>query len=155
MLKRLLTIAAFIIGLSASVSAQQKITKSDIENKRWKLVIDIKDEIDGEIEESDGFFERIVLKSVGGLVDNILDEIEIYFEFKENNELKIISYAFGERDVEYTTWRLDKNGALLIDSTENWKNKNNEKWHMVDDIIVAGDNYKADEAKVYLVSMEK
>ena len=90
MIKRLLTLTALIVAITFSASAQKKLKYSDLEGKKWKLTIDVRDAIEEELDDSDSFFERLVIKSVSGLVDNILDDIDIYFEFREDNELKVI-----------------------------------------------------------------
>lgn len=156
MLKRILTLTALIIAITFSAKAQKKIKYSDLEGKKWKLTIDIRDKIEEELDDSDSFFERLVIKSVSGLVDNILDEIDIYFEFKKDNELKVTVYAFGEREVEYTEWWINKEGALVIDDTDSFKSDRNSKWYMVDDIIVAydRDDKKLEDANVYLVAID-
>ncbi|MEL6557809.1 MAG: hypothetical protein AAFQ94_06460 [Bacteroidota bacterium] len=157
MIKRLLTLSALILAITFSASAQKKIKYSDLEGKKWKLTIDIREEIEEELDDSDSFFERLVIKSVGGLVDNILDEIDIYFEFRKNNELKVTVYAFGEREVEYTEWRINRNGALVIEDTDSFKSDRDDEWYMVDDVIIAydSDKRKIEDGNVYLVQVDK
>lgn len=157
MIKRLLTLSALVLAITFSASAQKKIKYSDLEGEKWKLTIDIRDEIEEELDDSDSFFERLVIKSVGGLVDNILDEIDIYFEFRRNNELKVTVYAFGEREVEYTEWRINRNGALVIEDTDSFKSDRDDEWYMVDDIIIAydSDKRKVEDGNVYLVQVDK
>jgi len=157
MIKRILTLTLLMAAITFSVTAQKKLKYSDLEGKKWKLTIDIAEEIEEELDESDSFFERLVIKSVSGLVDNILDEIDIYFEFEKDNELKVTVYAFGDREVEYTEWWINKDGALVIDDTDNFKSRHNSKWYLVDDIIVAYDSDDRDmrDANVYLVDVSK
>ena len=55
---------------------------------------------------------------------NILDEIDIAFEFEANNRLKIIVDAFGEKSVEYANWYIDSKGALIMDDDD----RDNDIW---------------------------
>ncbi len=147
-----------ILGvISSAAIAQDKVRRSDVEGKTWKLKIDIDDELEEELDDADDAFERIIIKSVAGLVDGIIDGIDIYFEFMPNNELKITVEAFGEREVEYTEWYINKNGALVIEDTDSFDTDSDDIWLFVDDVLVAFDedwDGDLDDQNVYLVRID-
>ena len=154
MIKRLLTLTLLMTAIAFGATAQQKIKYSDLEGKRWKLEIDITDEIEEELDDADSFLERLIIKGVSGFVGNLLDNIDIYFEFEKDNDLKITVYALGEREVEYTEWWIDRNGALRIDDSDSFSTDSDSRWYMVDDVIVAVDNKRdIKDSNVYLVDI--
>ena len=69
-------------------NAQTKKVKEKDLNGVWKLVINIdQEEVADELDEEDNIFAKIIAKSVVGIVDDVLGEIDILFEFKSNNRL--------------------------------------------------------------------
>ena len=146
-----------ILGLTTGqLLAQDKVREKDIAGKTWKLKIDIDDELQDEIDDADSAFERLIIKSVSGFVDGILDGIDIYFEFQDDNELKITVDAFGDTEVEYTNWYINRDGALVIDDTDHFES-DDEIWLFVDDVLVAFDkdwDGDLEDRSVYLVEME-
>lgn len=143
--------------MSTTLMAQDKVTRKDVEGKTWQLKIDIDDELEDEIDDADSALERIIIKSVAGMVDGIIDGIDIYFEFKSNNELKVTVEAFGEREVEYTEWFINKDGALVIEDTDSFNSDDDNIWLMVDDVLVAFDedwDGDLDDQNVYLVRID-
>ena len=146
-----------ILGLTTGqLLAQDKVREKDIAGKTWKLKIDIDDELQDEIDDDDSAFERLIIKSVSGFVDGILDGIDIYFEFQDDNELKITVDAFGDTEVEYTNWYINRDGALVIDDTDHFES-DDEIWLFVDDVLVAFDkdwDGDLEDRSVYLVEME-
>jgi len=153
-MKKILTLTALILAIVFTANAQKKVKYSDIAGKQWKLTIDIGDEIEKELDDNDSFFERIVIKSVSGLVENVLDEIDIYFEFQENNRLKVSTHVFGEEESDYTSWKIVR-GALVIDDSDNFKTDSDSRWYMMDDILVAVDEDEDfDDVHVYLVAVD-
>ena len=146
-----------ILGLaSTQLVAQDKVREKDIAGKTWLLKIDIDDELQDEIDDADSAFERMIIKSVSGFVDGILDGIDIYFEFQDDNDLKITVDAFGDTEIEYTKWYINRDGALVIDDTDHF-DADDEIWLFVDDVLVAFDkNWDGDleDRSVYLVEIE-
>ncbi len=146
-----------ILGFaSTQLVAQDKVREKDIAGKTWLLKIDIDDELQDEIDDADSAFERMIIKSVSGFVDGILDGIDIYFEFQDDNDLKITVDAFGDTEIEYTKWYINRDGALVIDDTDHF-DADDEIWLFVDDVLVAFDkNWDGDleDRSVYLVEIE-
>ncbi|MEL7146457.1 MAG: hypothetical protein AAFO69_08825 [Bacteroidota bacterium] len=156
-MKRLLTLTLLMAAITFGATAQQKIKYSDLEGKTWKLTIDITEELEEEADNADNFFERLVIKGVSGLVENILDNIEIYFEFEKNHDLRVTVYAMGEKEVEYTEWWIDDDGALRIDDSDSFSSDQDSRWYMFDDVIVAMNEHKRKlkDSDIYLVEVSR
>ncbi len=144
----LLTALCLMFSLQA-----QKVKEKDIIGK-WQLVIDIEEELDDEAEEADSFLEEVIIKSVSGFVSGILEDIEIYFEFEANNDVRITIKAYGEVEKERAKWFINKRGYLEI---EDWDNDNDnfnistddDEWRLVDGLLISDDN-DDDERTVYM-----
>ena len=109
-MKRLLLTFCLIAFCSVSmVNAQSRVKSKDLRGV-WKLVIPFD-------EEGDTPGERVILNAVEGLID----EIDIYFEFKKDNRVKVTTNAFGDEDVEYSEWHINKDGSLSIGGTDDFE----------------------------------
>ena len=99
-------ISLFCLCLVGTTSlAQSKITEKELLGE-WRMVIDIDlDEIERDLED-ENWLARKIAGSVTGLVSDILEEIDIKMDFRDNGEVKIMVRAFGEREVEYAEWRI-------------------------------------------------
>lgn len=141
--------------LMLSVTAQTKKVKERDLKGVWKLVIDIdKEEIVDEIDEEDNVFARLIVKSAIGFVDGILEELDIRFEFEPNNRLKVTVNAFGDEEVEYSNWRINKNGELIIEDSDSF-DSDGDYWLLEGDLLVAYDkDDDTNKSKVYLVNMD-
>ncbi|MEM8483898.1 MAG: hypothetical protein AAF564_00030 [Bacteroidota bacterium] len=106
----LLVVLLFLFAGITVANAQTRVHYKDLSGT-WKLEITL-DEKD--LEENSAW-DRIVSKTV----DGVLDEINIYFEFKRENELRVVVDAFGEKEVEYSEWHID-DGALYFGDGENF-----------------------------------
>lgn len=153
-MKKLLLIAPMLVLMLAANAQTRKVKEKDLKGT-WKLVIDIdKEDIVDEMDEDDNVFARILVKSVVGFVDDILEEIDIWFEFQPNNELKITVNALGEEEVEYTEWRINNKGQLIIEDTDSFES-DDEYWLFEGDVLVAFDkDDNKPEKQVYLVNMD-
>lgn len=153
------TLCALFFHLSNQAYAQKPVKEKDLLGN-WKLIIDIEDELkeaEREVDVDDNLIEEITLKWVGGLVEGILDKIDIYMEFRPKGELKVIVEAFGERDVEYSKWSIDSKGRLFIDDTDSFSTDDDEYWMFRDDILISydKDEYRDDEREnVYMVRLD-
>ncbi|MEP4134642.1 MAG: hypothetical protein ABJL71_08455, partial [Cyclobacteriaceae bacterium] len=88
-----------------------------------------------------------------GFVDDILEEIDIYLEFKKGGEVEVLVDAFGETETEYTKWTIDNKGRLYIEDTEHFSS-DHDYWMMKDGILI--DVSDDDAGKyVYMVNMDK
>lgn len=148
----LLTAICFIL-FGVIANGQEKIKEKDIIGN-WKLVIEIDEALDEakeELDEDDEFLGKLILSSVSGFVGSLLDEIEIYLEFKPEGELTITVDAFGETEVETGSWYIDRKGRLVIEDTERIQT-NDDYWVMKDGILINED--EEDEKYVYMVNID-
>jgi len=100
------------------LNAQSKVKPRDLDGT-WRMVIDVDQErILAEMEEDgdDGVWDHLIAKSVSGFVEGIIDLIEIEFRFLDNHKVEIVTDVAmdDDREVDYTTWEIDKHGALFI-----------------------------------------
>ena len=112
-----LMITLLLVGLN--VQAQKKVKERDLKG-HWQMVFDFdEDFIEEEIEQEDiPWLGEIIAKGVSGIVLDILDEVEVRFEFQKDNRLKIMIDAFGEESVEYAHWFIDSKSALVLDDDD-------------------------------------
>ncbi len=135
----------------------QKITEKDLIGSTWKLKIDIEsalEEAEEEVEEEGNIIAEVILSGVSGMVKGIINNIDVYFEFEKNNELRVYVEAFDEEDVEYTYWEINKYGELVIDDTEHFSTENDGYWIYEDGIFVyLEDDHDRDDPKIFLVEV--
>ncbi|MFH6983729.1 hypothetical protein [Marinoscillum luteum] len=148
--------ALLLIAFTYQAEAQSKVVAKDLIGS-WKLVIDVDEEFEEakrEVDEEDSFLGKIILNSVSGIVSGILEEIDIYMEFKPGGEVKVIVEAFDEREIEYSEWQIDKKGRLYISDTENFSTGDSDYWLMEKGVLILfeDDNERSDN--VYLVNMD-
>ena len=109
----------FLLFVGFSAQAQKKVKERDLKGQ-WKMVFDLdEDFIEEELEEEDlPWLGKVVAEGVSDMVLNILDEIDLRFEFRDHNKLKIMVEVFGEEEVEYASWHIDSKGALVLDDAD-------------------------------------
>lgn len=154
MKKTILLLMALCIGF---LSEAQKVKEKDIIGT-WKLIIDIEEEMDEEAEEADSMLEEVFIKAISGFVGGIMEDIEIYFEFRDDNELKITVNAYDETETEYGRWFINKRGYLEIEDIDNDNDSFNidaddDEWKLVDGILVS-DEHEEDRT-VYMARVDK
>jgi len=150
MKKATLLIAVLIGSIYSGYS--QKIKEKDILGT-WKLVIDVKDKLYNEAEEADNMLEETIIKMVSGFVGGIIEDIDIYFEFKKNNKALITVKAYGKTEIEEAKWYINKSGFVEIDDVEA-ENINigasDDEWKLKDGLLVNDD----DEDTVYMTKVD-
>ena len=119
-MKTLLSLCLLIFLTTSLVNAQSRVRTKDLRGT-WKLEISLD-------EEAESATERVILNAVDGL----LDEIDIYMEFRKNNELKVTVDVFGEEEVEYSEWHINEAGELLIGDSEHFQT-DDSVWMFVGD----------------------
>lgn len=102
-MKRYLLLSVLVFVCVAPVFAQDRLTEDELEGTQWQLVIDIP------VEEGESALERIALKAVAGLVD----EVDVMFRFRRDGELLVLTDVLGDKDGEVSTWSID-DGALIL-----------------------------------------
>lgn len=132
----------FVCLIAPAVSAQSKIKQKDLKGT-WKLVFDI------DKEEGENMIERAAL----GAVDGLLSSMDISFQFKKDNELKVTVYVFGEEEVEYSNWEFAQDGGIYIGDNEHLQMEDTV-WYLDGERLIAWDrengDWDADNAEVYL-----
>lgn len=152
------TLIMLTLWMSVGALAQSKVKEKDLDGV-WMLKIEI-DEEDWkrEIENEENALARAVIRGVSGLVDGILDEIDIRFEFMKDNKVRVYAQVFGQEEVDYAEWNINDRGELEIGDTEHWQGTGDTIWLMEDGILVAYDKdgryKKTDDARVYLVRID-
>lgn len=140
------TITLFTVALClAFVSQAQKVTEKDIIGT-WKLVIDIEEEMEEEADEADTMLEEVFIKAISGFVGGIMDDIEIYFEFQADNDLKITVNAFDEVETERGSWYINRRGYLVIEDLDDDDDFNistdDDEWKLIDGILISDEHEK-------------
>ncbi len=135
-MKKLITLALALLCCVA-VDAQTKVKEKDLIGE-WKLVIDldeVEDEIERELEDENWLAARFA-RSISNFALDIVEEIDIRMDFRENGEVRIEVDAFGAREVEYSEWYINRNGELIIEDEDNdrgRRSKRNRSVHFGDD----------------------
>ena len=108
------------------VFAQDKVKERDVKGE-WKMVIDIDyNEIEEEMEE-DSWFGWAMAGAVSGLVENVLEEIDITMKFMDDGKYKMTVIAFDEEEIEYGEWYINREGELVI-IDEDEEHEDDEVW---------------------------
>jgi len=151
-----LTTLALMSALTLSVAfGQSKLTEKDLLGT-WKVVVELDEvvaELDKEAKNSDNLLAEVILKSVSGVIEGVMDRINIYMEFERAGKAKVMVNAFDEKeDDEITTWTI-KDNKLVIDGTDNFKSSRKGSWVYRDGVLFLEDN-DSEKAKVYMVRMK-
>ena len=158
-MKPIILLLTLILTAGFTIDAQHKVKERDLKGQ-WKMVIDIdEEEIRDELRDEDiPWLSRVFAKSITSLVFDIIEEIDIEMQFKDNNRLKVIIEAFGEREVEYGHWYIDRDGALVLDDLGHFKigdddyHHDQDIWLMKNGRLVAYEQHgrRLDRQPVYL-----
>lgn len=154
-MKRIILLFAATLFLVFTTQAQ-KVKEKDIIGT-WKLVIDIEEEMDEEAEDADTMLEEIFIKAVSGFVGGIMEDIEIYFEFQADNDLKITVNAYDETETERGSWYINKRDYLVIDDIEDDDDdfhitSDDDEWKLIDGILVSDEH--EDDRTVYMTKVD-
>lgn len=140
----------FTLMLAATVcvsaQAQSKLQEKDVIGK-WDLIIDL-DEIEDEIErdvEDEHWLAARFAKSISSFALDIVSDIDIRLNFREDGELKITVNAFGAKESEYAEWYINKEGELVIRNEDDRRSRRSfsigddedDVWIMKGDKLVA------------------
>ncbi len=106
-----------IVGLGVA-SAQERVTEARLLGE-WRMMINVEEEIRKEAEQ-EGFLTKMFLDGISGMVQSILDDIDIQMTFKKDGVLELVALYDGKvDDVETLSWSLDEKGRLFIDDYKN------------------------------------
>ena len=153
MKKTILILTILCFGFSGQA---QKINEKDILGT-WKLILNVEEAIEEEAEEADTMLEEVFINAISGFVGGIIDDIDIYFEFKKNNEVKITVNAYDESETDYGKWFINKRGYLEIEDIDDDNDRFNidaddDEWKLVDGILVTDEH--EDDRTVYMAKVE-
>ena len=152
MKKAILLITILSMGFA---SQAQKIKEKDIHGT-WKLVINIEEAMEEEADEADTMLEEVFINAISGFVGGIIDDIDIYFDFKSNNRLKITVNAYDETETEYGEWYINKRGYLVIEDIDDNDrfslDSDDDEWKLIDGILVTDDH--EDDRNVYMAKVD-
>ncbi|MEQ8413385.1 MAG: hypothetical protein RIF36_19040 [Imperialibacter sp.] len=119
-MKRTLLLIGIFAFTYVAANAQRRVNERDLKGV-WKLVIDVdKDEVREEIEDEDNIVAQIFAETITDFAFNIIEKIDIRFEFLPDNRLRVETNAFGETDVEYSEWHINKDGELWISDSDHF-----------------------------------
>jgi hypothetical protein len=115
-MKRILTVSvvAFLFLCSATIITSQKTKEKHIIGK-WKLHLDISNAVDEETKNNDDL-GAVFARGIVSMVDDLVDEIDITFDFQKNNVLVVTQNSlsdYDEESIEKYTWKIDGNGYVV------------------------------------------
>jgi len=155
-MKKIALLFTVLILTFSSVQAQDRITESNILGT-WKMVIELDEvmaELEEEADESESFLAKTLLKSVSGIVEGVIDNIQIYMEFERGGDATVMVDAFDETsEDEDTEWYI-KNNRLFIADTDNFNSDNDGYWVLKDDVLFFEDYDGDNDAVVYMVRVD-
>jgi len=102
-----------LISLFAALNAQDKVRERDL-NGEWQMVFNMDEEEWEDELDDDSFFGRMIASSVSSLVVNVLEDLNIQFEFLNNKGVRMTVEIWGEKEIEYLEWYINRNGELII-----------------------------------------
>lgn len=156
-MKKITLLLALSILIIPPTLAQDRISESDILGT-WKMIIDMEEvleEIEEEADESETLLAQVLLESVSGIIEGVMDRIDIYIEFERGGDASIRVNAFDATsdDDDDTEWYI-KNGRLYIEETDNFNSDNDGYWVMRDDVLYFEDYDGDNDVTIYMVRME-
>lgn len=153
-----LLILALLIAVPFASNAQKRLKESDLIGTTWKLVIDIEDVLDEaeeEMEEEDNLLGEVILRGVSGLVEGIIENIDVHFQFRDDNEVKIYIEAFGSDEVEWTEWSINRHGELIIEDNDHIQTDGDSFWFLEDGLLVHEDSGQdRDDPKIFMTRID-
>ena len=85
-----------------------------------------------------------------------MDDLDIYFDFRADNEVKITVYAYDEKETEYGKWYINKRGYLEIEDVDDNDHisfdNDDDEWKLIDGILVSDDH--EDDRTVYMTRVD-
>lgn len=124
-----LTTTLLLVMVCASLTAQSRVREKDILGE-WDLVIDLDDareEIEEELEEEESWIARRFARGISNFALDIVERIDIKFDFREDGEVKLSINILGEREVEYLDWSINDDGELIIEDNDHDRNRRSRR----------------------------
>ena len=120
-MKRIFLISAVAILFLCSASLVTSNTKEKDIIGKWKLHLDISNALDQETEDEDGIGAAFA-RGIVNMVDNLVEEIDITFDFRKNNVLVVThdsDFDHQEKSTERYHWEINKEGHIITSSLKN------------------------------------
>ena len=155
-MKKYTLLFAMLFFVSVASYSQDRMTENDVMGS-WKMVIEIDEvmaELEEEADESESMLAKVLMQSVSGIVEGVMDNIEIYIDFDRDGDASVLVEAFDEAtEDEDTEWYI-KNNRLYIDETDSFNTDSEGYWVMRDDVLFFEDYDGDNEVTVYMVRVE-
>lgn len=159
-MKKLIAIFTLSCLSLISVQAQERITESKLLGT-WKMVIELDEvmaELDKEAKESETILAEVLLKSVAGVVEGVMDRVQVYIEFERGGDATLMINAFDEDTEENDTEWYIRNGKLYIEDMDdddvNWDG--DDGWYMQDGVLFLEKDDDDDDGEpvIYMVRVD-
>ena len=159
-MKKLTTLLALSLFITFGVTAQDKIYEKDLIGE-WKMVIEmdgVLEELEEEAEESETILAEVIMKSVSGIVEGVMDNLDIYIEFKRGGKAIVYVDAFdADTEEDDSEWYI-KGNRLYIEDLDNdnfnWDSDDDDYWVMKDGVLFLEMDDDDNEVKVYMVRVD-
>jgi len=132
-MKKIIWIVMLAAILALNVHAQDRVKERDLKGE-WKMVFDFDEDDLAEEIEDESIFGWMFSDAVSGFVVNILEDIDIRMEFMDNGRLRMTVIAFGDKEVEYLKWSINRDGELIISESGKY---DDDVWMMEEGKLVA------------------
>ena len=156
-MKGIIIAVAIVSTILDSTAQTKKVQEKDLDGL-WQMKIKLKEGlIEDELDEEDDAFAKMIVAATGSLVEGVLEEIDIKFEFLPDGKCKVYASAFdSDNDVDYTSWSINSRGELRIEDSKSYNSDNDDYWLFEDDVLVLRNNRgKPDEdAQVLLYRID-
>ena len=141
----------------SSNALAQKINEKELMGS-WNMIIDL-DAAMKDAKKDLNLFEKMIVSSVSGFVDQVLEMVDITIEFKPKGKalLKVDGPDVENKETSELSWHFDANGALIIDdyaSDQAHVNIDNV-WKLERDRLQAYEPDGTIETAVYMIRKEK
>lgn len=156
-MKSIIGILLFTFAFTFANAQTKKVKERDLKGT-WQMKIDLgEDFLEEDIEDEDNILARMILSATSSFVTGLMDELDLRFEFLDDNVCKIYVSVFdSDAEVEYADWRINDRGQLFISDTDSFNMDSDEYWVMEDGLLVAkedGENI-TDDGYVYMYKLD-
>lgn len=100
------------------------------------------------------FIENVLISGVSDMVESILNEVTVTFDFQKNNELVLtiaITIEDTETEVENLKWNLNSKNQLIIADNDHVQLQNEGFWLLKNGVLINFDEQGDFQEYVYLV----
>jgi hypothetical protein len=119
-----------VLALPLVAQAQKKVSPDDLEGE-WKLIFSLEEQA----EDAETAFERLALKAVGGL----MDEIDIRLRFESEGVFYTSVGVFGEAEEDTddeAEWSITRHGGLVLGDSDHFSSDDDTVFYFVEGSLV-------------------